>query len=378
MRRPGPLALGTVLLVSAAGCSWQTERAAFLRGVTAYQQGRYDAALVAYGDGLELAPRSADLHVNRGAARLASGSLAEAIADFNRALVLDPAHAGAAWNRGLARAHAGDPLGARLDWNYAVAVEGDPATRDWMRQVAARWPLDSAVAQDAATRATPGAALVGAVPGGPAGAPGAGPVVVTSSSSAYPTALPAALGVPPAAPPDTGAARPGASAVVAQRPLPAPGTPPPVAAAPPGPALERAAPAPAGEGSPTWLTARGVQRALAGDRRGALADLRAALARETDPARRERMGLILLSAAGPTPDLVTACTGQASAAARARAVAAPPAGAAPAPADGPLPAAPGADLPFSDRELLGQVDPALREHPGARQAFLACMRQHGF
>lgn len=329
-----------MLAVTAAlgGCAWSRERAAFARGVDLYGSGSWDAAAVAFEDALSLAPRSADLHVNLGAARLASGDYWGALASFDSALQLDPGSASAAFDRGLARARLGDVTGARLDWHHAMMAERDPAVRERMKRIAAREsPLTAETVQGIVVPR--GAGETGRT--GVTVVPGPGPGVT-------PTAFAAVI------------------------PAPAPGITVVTGAEAPS-----ALPGPAQGESVTALAARGVRRAFGDDRTGAFADLRAALARETDPARRQRLQALLVAAVAPTPVEVDACNRQAGAQSRV----APAPGASPAsqpPAATGEAAAPVMPRPFSDADLLASADPGMRDNTDFRRAFLDCLRQRGF
>jgi len=132
------------------------------------------------------------------------------------------------------------------------------------------------------------------------------------------------------------------------------------------------------------LAARGVRRALEGDRAGALADLRMAYAREADPERRQRIAYVMAASAGPTPMDYEACVRQAVVQAQAAPSpsASPPGGVASAPpATASTISPPGgqdAAPPFSDRELLEQADPGVRDDAPSRRVFLECMRLRGY
>lgn len=259
------LALGP----AAAGCA--ARATPMERGLSLYDQGYYAAAVSAFDEAVRQAPGSPAAYTNRGVARIRAGDVGGAIADFTRAHELNPgdpeilvnrgnAHlaardAGAAigdytealvrrpdfvralFNRGIARAGAGDAEGARADWTRAVELERDPDARASMVR---------------AMRLLP------------------------------------ALRVPPASAAPAG---PGEVAAAPSAVEPASSSPPP-----PAPEASR----PARLVSPRELANRGLDRELGGDRAGALEDLRAALAMETDPAHRAGLeNLIRLLEASP-------------------------------------------------------------------------------
>jgi hypothetical protein len=353
--------------------------------VHAYNLGQWDAAAAAFEDALDFAPLNADLYFNRGATRLAAGQYGSAIADFNRALRLAPGHAGAAFDRGLARARLGDLAGARYDWEYARAVEPRAEMRDWMTTVSL---IESAAAEArAAALASPRPAATGAAT--PAGGDASTGVVVTPDRGPVPVAPGPSVAPEPVAPSR------------AQGATPAPGAPSPQGAAPPAsqgtaapgpqgtaPSGPQAVAAPAGTAAPgtaspqpAELAGRGVQRALQGDRAGALADLRAAQGAEADPAARARIGSVAAAATAPTDSEFEACNRQA-----AGAVQSPPAAGASAPGGAParsrpiaaLAGGPGVTPPFAAQGLLERADPGMRGNPAFRRAFLDCLRRLGF
>jgi tetratricopeptide (TPR) repeat protein len=240
------------------------------QGLSLSRHGAWAAAVVAFDEAIRLDPRSESAYTSRGAARLHLGDATGAVEDFTRALELNPkqpetlffnranayAFAGenaaaladftraveirpdfsrAFFNRGLVRARSGDLAGARADWEQAIALEPDLRIRAAMARQAERtsWAGPSA------------------------------PEPPVPSAAATPSSL---------------------------EPTPAVGTGSPVAT--PGeasPPLASPAPHPASPEPPIdarTLANRGIHRELAGDHEGALADLRAALQLEKDPARR--------------------------------------------------------------------------------------------
>jgi tetratricopeptide (TPR) repeat protein len=205
------------------------------RGVARVRLGRLTAAIEDYNRALALQPDDAATYFNRGNALVAAGHPVPAIADFTRAVELSPVFAKAWFNRGSARALAGQTDGAMLDWLHAIEVESDPWSRAGMRRSAGLEP-GSAVTSEG----TPTTAATVAPPPAPGTATAAVPVL----------------------PPGTPA-----------------GTP---AASPPSPESDARA-----------LAIRAFSREVDGDREGALRDLRAALAVETDPARRRSLEALL-------------------------------------------------------------------------------------
>jgi tetratricopeptide (TPR) repeat protein len=193
------------------------------RGIVRAHLGDLDGANEDYTKALALGSRDSDVFVNRGLVLIAKRDYQGAITDFTTALSVNPRHAGALFARGSARWLAGDTDQARADWLRAIELEPDP--RQKARMLAA---VDSAppVARPAVLTSSPPAPAPAAAPG-----PGTGP----------PASAPASTSTPPA-----------------QAPL-----------------------------DSRALAARGLERELKGDRPGAITDLRAALAAETDPDRRQ-------------------------------------------------------------------------------------------
>jgi tetratricopeptide (TPR) repeat protein len=94
-------------------------------GATRLRLGDVTGALADFNRAVSLAPNDPELYYNRGNALVVSGDLGLAIADFTRAIQLDPQYARAYYNRGTARLLAGDP-GGRADRLAAVEVAVDP------------------------------------------------------------------------------------------------------------------------------------------------------------------------------------------------------------------------------------------------------------
>ena len=192
--------------------------------------GHLMAALGDYTQAISMSPRDPELYANRANVYIALGNHDFAIRDLNRAIQLAPNYSKAYFNRGTARLRAGDTAGADADWRYAIAIEPDP------------------FAQAAMVRSA-----------------GLGSVPVRTAVAGIPATYDPATATPVAALPAPPSALPGFKE-------------PPVTTD----ALDARA-----------LAMRGVARELDGDRLGALADLRAAHAKETDPARQLQIGNLL-------------------------------------------------------------------------------------
>jgi tetratricopeptide (TPR) repeat protein len=208
--------------------------------------GDVTGAIEDYTRALALAPYDAELYFNRGNAFIAAGHHGRALADFNRAVEISPTYARAWFNRGTAHSLLGRSDAALQDWRYAIDLESDPWAKSAMRRSAGLEPV-SAFA--------------------PVGQPTIGSTVAPPpplGTAAAGVPLPAELSLPP-------------RVVVSDRLQPSASisaTYPPSSA----PVIDARA-----------LASRAISRELDGDRAGALADLRAAVTMETDPARRQSM-----------------------------------------------------------------------------------------
>jgi tetratricopeptide (TPR) repeat protein len=214
------------------------------RGVARARLGDLNGAIADYNQAVQLAPGDPAIYFNRGNALVASGQYGLAVEDFSRAIDLSPTFAKAWFNRGSARSLAGQGDAAMKDWLHAIDLEGDPWARTSMRRVAGLESL-------------PAVAAIGAPVGQPTTAG-------TVASPPAPGTVTDAVPLPPAA-------------TVAV-------TPPVAPAASPGSPQSMDARA---------LATRAISRELDGDREGALRDLRAALALERDPARRQSIETFL-------------------------------------------------------------------------------------
>lgn len=234
------LALVVLAVLLVSGCA---KPPALERGLMLYEQGRYRRALATFDEAVREQP-SAAAYANRGTTRIRLGDTAGGIADFTSALQLAPNDSEVLFNRGNARLGAGDPKGAIADFTRAAELRPTFALAVFNRGIArhrsgdalgARADWDEAIklAKDPEVRAAMErrAEALGREAGAPASGPNA-----------------------PASGPGAPASDPGAPA--------------------------------ADSGAGRELARRALDRELAGDHTGALVDLKAALALETDPDRR--------------------------------------------------------------------------------------------
>lgn len=218
-----------LLLALLAGCA---STSPLERGLGLYDQGYYAAAVAAFDEAVVRSPRSVAAWTNRGVARIRLGDVEGAISDFSRALELTPDDPELLFNRGNARVTAGQLPAAIADFTRATEVRPTFTRAFFNRGIARSWAGDPQGARADFARA------VELEPN---------PRVRARMEQAL-----KAHGEPATAP----------------------------AAA--GPAIDARA-----------LAHRGLNRELSGDHDGALADLRAALAAEGDPQRRQGLEALL-------------------------------------------------------------------------------------
>lgn len=239
------IVLTVTLMTALHGCV--STSTSLERGVELYNAGRYDEARQVFDAAVTRNPSSPAAYLDRGAASVRVGEVSASLIDYTRATQLDPADPDAYYNRGNAYVLLDKPAEAAADYSRAIALRPDHAAARFNRGTAraiagdlvgarADWTYAAMLERDPQTRT---AMLMGISP---------------------PTEPPLA-----------------------------------VVAAPPAPAAEVSAlPADA-----RTLAIRGVAKELDGDHAGALGDLRAALAVETDPARRAAIERLLRSLGEP-------------------------------------------------------------------------------
>lgn len=220
------------------------------RAIARVRVGDVNGAIGDYTRAIALTPYDAELYFNRGDAFVAAGLYDRALADFNRAVEISPTFARAWFNRGTAHSLLGQSEAAMRDWRHAIEMETDPWARSAMQRSVG---LDPAYAFVPAGQPT----TQGTVAPPP-------PLSTTTPGAPLPpqVSLPAPAAGPEASQPSAsiGTAYPTSRATV----------------------IDARA-----------LASRAISRELDGDRQGALTDLRAALALEQDPARRDSMANLL-------------------------------------------------------------------------------------
>jgi tetratricopeptide (TPR) repeat protein len=220
------------------------------RAIARVRVGDLNGAVADYTRAIALAPYDAELYFNRGNAFVASGQYTAAVADFDRAVQISPAYARAWFNRGTAHALLGQADAALRDRRHAIELETDPWAKSAMVRSAGLESIYTAAVVGQPTTETTMA------PPPPLGTPTAG------------TPLPADVSLP-------------ARVVVSDTFQPSASI---VTTYPPSASTVVDARA---------LASRAISRELDGDHAGALLDLRAALAMETDPVRRASMANLL-------------------------------------------------------------------------------------
>lgn len=96
--------------------------------------GRYERAVAELDQAIALEPALADAYALRASARRRLGQAEAAAADLDRALDLEPHHPEALLERGILRQLRGDRAGARADWEAIVKASPDSAAADAARE----------------------------------------------------------------------------------------------------------------------------------------------------------------------------------------------------------------------------------------------------
>lgn len=226
-------------------------KSAFQDGVALYREGYYASARDAFETSLRETPALAAGWNNRASTRARLGDLDGALQDYTRAMELAPADAEIVFNRGNVYAALGNLPAAIADYTAAVSM------------------------QPVYARALFNRGTVRAAMGDTAGALADWQRAIEVEPDPWAkAAMRRGSGV------DTVAVAPAASVIAV--------------VSPPG-----AAPAALSPLDVRALVARAMSREMEGDRGGALADLRSALAAERDPARRARIDHLLRALESP-------------------------------------------------------------------------------
>jgi len=248
-----------VLTAGLAGCAGNPS---LDRGVALYRTGHYADARDVFDTFLSRYPDSAAAYVDRGITRVRLGDVSGALADYTRALELAPLDPDIYYNRGNAYVLLGKPAEAIADYSRAIELRptaaaayfnrGTARVRNDVARARADWTYAAAIERDPETRT---AMLLSAPTETSVMADGR--VTVPATTSASPPTL-SSMDSPPALP-----GRAESPGVVVS-------------------AIDARA-----------LAARGIAREIDGDREGARTDLEAALALETDAARRAALERLL-------------------------------------------------------------------------------------
>ena len=239
---------------------WHTSRSDMDTGLALYRDGRYDSAALAFDNAVRTNP-SAAAYNNRAGAYMHLGHLVQAVGDYTQAISMSPLDPELYLNRANAYIALGNHDFAIHDLNQALRLAPNYSKAAFNRGTArlrsgdvagaeADWRLAIAMEPDPFTQA----AMVRSA--------GLGGDPVKSSVSAIPaTYVPTAV------------------AVTSTTPSALPAFP------------DRSATSESLDARS--LALRGLARDLDGDRLGAIADLRAAHAKETDPARQAQIADLL-------------------------------------------------------------------------------------
>lgn len=119
MSRRALAALAAAAVAMFSGCGRPSPLS---RGLYYYETGRYRAALQAFDEAVREEPDSPEAYTNRGAARVKLNDLRGAIEDFTEALRLRPDDPEVLFNRGNAHALAGDLAAAEADFSRAIEL----------------------------------------------------------------------------------------------------------------------------------------------------------------------------------------------------------------------------------------------------------------
>jgi tetratricopeptide (TPR) repeat protein len=230
------------LVVAAAACS--TTVTPLQRGIAFSQRGQDAAALAAFDEAIRHEPGSARAHADRGVVRARLGDVDGAIADYDRARELGAPAGEALFNRCQALISKRDYQGAIADCTAVLAENPSHAGASFTRGNA-RW-----LAGDADQARADWVRAIEIEPD-----PRQKARILASIDSLPPLT---------AAQRPASAGGPGAESEPVLRPL-----------------------------DSRALAARGLDRELKGDRLGAIADLRAALAGETDPEQQQGLRNLL-------------------------------------------------------------------------------------
>src|SRR5262249_40625745 len=101
------------------------------RGNILYARGNHNEAIRSFTEAIKLTPRDPGAWNNRGMARHVTGDLENAIADFDRAISLNPRGASFYSNRAIARLCKDEPELALSDLNRAIALDRT-LTKAWV------------------------------------------------------------------------------------------------------------------------------------------------------------------------------------------------------------------------------------------------------
>ncbi|KAF3888007.1 MULTISPECIES: tetratricopeptide repeat protein [Nostocales] len=92
-----------------------------------FEKGKYDGAIEAYNEVLQINPKDIIIYYKRGLARYHLGDYEGAIADYSQAIRINPYYGKVYTRSGLARYHLGDYEGAIADYSQAIRINPNDA-----------------------------------------------------------------------------------------------------------------------------------------------------------------------------------------------------------------------------------------------------------
>lgn len=248
-------AVGLLVLFSVlTGCA-TTRMTSLDHGLALYRDGRYEAATLAFDNAILENPNSVAAWNNRGGARLHMGHHVGALGDYTKAIELAPADPELYFNRAHAYLALGNYDFAVQDLNRAIELAPHYA-KAYFNRGTARLRMGDRIGADADWRYAIAIEPDPWIQAAMVRSAGLGPVAVRAAVADIPGTITTATAVSPAP-----AAMPGFRDT---------------------PMMSEALDSRA-------LALRGMARHLEGDRAGAIADLRAALAVERDPVRQAHL-----------------------------------------------------------------------------------------
>src|SRR6185295_1772278 len=121
----------TLICSSAIAQRTQSAKEHFQRGLTAYQQGKFDEAMGELDKAIQMQDQYSNAHILRGNLRMLKQDFAGALSDYNKVIEVAPRDPGIEVvfnNRGVVRSFLGDFEGAQSDANVAISINANYAS----------------------------------------------------------------------------------------------------------------------------------------------------------------------------------------------------------------------------------------------------------